>query len=102
MSSSTQPTIAHSASAPRCTMRNAAPGRFSVRAGCGRSLCADLTAAATSVLSGSSPSAVMPVIFTAEPVDRRVTDTFFPEELEALAALLDMWIEALYGYLARK
>src|SRR5580700_1194379 len=67
MSSSHQPTIAHSASAPRCTMRNAAPGRFSVRAGCGRSVCADLTAAATSASSGRSPSAVMPVIFTAHP-----------------------------------
>ena len=33
----------------------------------------------------------------AEPVERRVTDTFSPEELEALGALLTRWIEALDG-----
>ncbi|HJZ01975.1 MAG TPA: MarR family transcriptional regulator [Streptosporangiaceae bacterium] len=33
----------------------------------------------------------------AEPVERRVTDTFSPEELEALAALLTRWTEALDG-----
>jgi DNA-binding MarR family transcriptional regulator len=33
----------------------------------------------------------------AEPVERRVTDTFSPEELQALAALLTRWIQALDG-----
>jgi len=33
----------------------------------------------------------------AEPVERRVTDTFSPEELQALAALLTRWTEALDG-----
>jgi DNA-binding MarR family transcriptional regulator len=30
-----------------------------------------------------------------EPVERRVTDTFSPEELEVLGALLTRWVEAL-------
>ncbi|HEV2935077.1 MAG TPA: MarR family transcriptional regulator [Streptosporangiaceae bacterium] len=33
----------------------------------------------------------------AEPVERRLTDTFSPEELQALAALLTRWIQALDG-----
>lgn len=32
-----------------------------------------------------------------EPVERRVTDTFSPEELEVLGSLLTRWIEALDG-----
>jgi DNA-binding MarR family transcriptional regulator len=33
----------------------------------------------------------------AEPVERRVTDAFSPDELQALAALLTRWTEALDG-----
>jgi DNA-binding MarR family transcriptional regulator len=33
----------------------------------------------------------------AEPVERRVTDAFSPDELETLGALLTRWIEALDG-----
>ena len=32
-----------------------------------------------------------------EPVERRVTDTFSPEELEVLGSLLTRWTEALDG-----